>query len=279
MTSTKRYFFLLFAFFFLSIASTSFGARENRIVALAPSHTELLYAMGLGDQIVGVSEYSDYPEDTLTKPTIGDIELNIEKIIALRPTLIVDANSMRKGYAAIFKQLNLNYVDFKMQELTDLLQVATSLGELLSEQEKAASFTKAWAEKLESIATPTNAQPLTFYAEIWGEPMQAAGPTSFVSKIIEKAGIKNVIKSNVEYPVINKETVVSLNPDIIFLIYPTKKDSITRVKKRAAWAHIKAIKAGRLYALEQDLFVRPSPRNLDGVEIINNLLQNQRDNQ
>lgn len=268
----------LLRFFSLFMAALFFltpvlEGKENRIISLAPSQTELLYAMGLGHQIVGVSDYSNYPEDVLTKPTIGDIDLNIEKIIALRPTILVDANSMRKGYAALFKQLKLNYVDFKMSELKDTLAVARGLGELLKEQDKAAEFAKDWEKKLDNVSNPVITKPLTFYAEIWGEPMQAAGPSSFISKIIEKAGLENVIKTGVEYPVINKETVVGLNPDVIFLIYPIEKNTVSRVKNRAAWGHIKAIKADRLYTLEQDLFVRPSPRNLEGVELINNLLQ------
>ncbi len=269
MTSNKSIVFLLCLF--LLIIGSAHGM-PNRIISLAPSQTELLYAIGLGDQIVGVSNYSNYPEDALNKPMVGDIDLNIEQILALNPTIIVDANSLRKNYTNLFKQLNLKYVDFKMTNLEDTIKVASELGNLLNEQNKAESFIKSWKREYSSIEAPNIKKNLTFYAEIWGEPMQGAGSKSFISILLEKAKIKNILESPLEYPVVNRETIVAFNPDIIFIIYPTNPSLVSQIKNRAAWNHIKAVKNNNVYILEQDLFVRPGPRNLEGLKQINQII-------
>lgn len=262
---------VLCALFFL-IFNYEIWASNNRIITLAPSQTELIYAMGLGDQIVGVSDYSDYPQDALNKAKIGDIELKIELILSLAPTIIIDVNSLRKSYEPLFRQLKLNYVNYNISEMEDIASMAFNIGKLLNEEDKANEFASKWLAELQTLELKKIDVPLTFYAEIWGTPMQAAGNKSFISKIIERSGGINIYNTKIEYPVINKESVVSLNPNVVFLFYPIKEEEILNVKNRPAWKHISATRNNHIYALDQDLFVRPGPRNLEGLKMINEIL-------
>lgn len=270
-TDLKKKTILLYTLFFL-IFNYELCASNNRIITLAPSQTELVYAMGLGEQIVGVSDYSDYPKDALNKTKIGDIELKVELILSLSPTIIIDVNSMRKSYEPLFRRLNLNYVNYNISEMEDIASMALEIGKCLKEEEKANKFASKWLSEVQALNLKKPEVPFTFYAEIWGTPMQAAGNKSFISKIIERSGGKNIFNSKIEYPVINKESVVSLNPNVVFLFYPIKEEEVLNVKNRPAWKHISASKNNNIYALDQDLFVRPGPRNLDGLKMINKIL-------
>ncbi|GAB4276039.1 MAG: cobalamin-binding protein [Candidatus Rifleibacteriota bacterium] len=240
--------------------------RQNRIVSLVPSQTELLFKLGFGKDIVGVSDFCNYPEATEKITKVGGMELNIERIMSLQPTLILDLNSMHKRYEILFRQLGLNYVDITINKLSDIPLAAKSIASILSDEKNSESFVLEWNKSIAELNAGKPEHTPKVYLEIWDTPMQAAGPASFMGEMIEVAGGKNIITTMSDYPVVNSEHIIAANPDIILLSYPlTNTDSI---KRRPGWENIEAVKKNQIFHLDQDLFVRPGPRNIEGLTVL-----------
>ncbi len=251
----------------LCLASANAG--EHRVISLVPSQTELLYAMGFEAAIAGVSDFCNFPEAAADKPKIGGLELNVERIMSLRPTLLVDANSMHRKYEPLFQQLGLKYVDFATTRLDHLPQVAASLSQMLDAPENGIRFAANWNARLRQLDLQKPTRKILVYFEIWDTPAQAAGQSSFIGELITRAGGQNIFSGSGDFPVANAEMVIKENPDVILVAYPLP--NLEKIKNRPGWSHIKAIKSNRLHALNQDLFVRPGPRNLDAIEQLNRI--------
>ncbi len=258
---------LIFFMFLCPVKSDA----ANRIISLIPSSTEILFAIGFGDELVAVSKYCNYPEDKIKDlPRIGDQNLNVEKIVSLSPTILVDTNSIHKRYESIFKRLNLNYVNIDLKSQSDIPLVAYSLAEMLGDRNRAKAFVDQWNDEIKKLKAFNNSCSIGIYAEISNNPIQAVGTNNIIDSIIGLAGGKNVFEKQKDYPLVNFEMVLLSNPDIIILIYPNA--DIESVKNRAGWKSIKAVKNNHVFALDQDLFVRPGPRNLQAIKIINNII-------
>lgn len=247
---------------------------KNRIISLVPSNTELLFAMGFGDDVVGISDYCNYPAETKRIVSVGGLNLNLEKIASLRPSIVIDLNGMHARYHDILAKLGVNYVDFKIKKIADIPIVAIEISKLLGEPKKGLDFQNKWNKKIANLKIKKINKPLKVYFEIWDSPKQAAGTESYINDIIEAAGGENVIQSNVEYPTVNSETIAKLAPEVIFISYPSQDINI--VKNRPGWDLIPAVKNNRIYKLKQDFFVRPGPRNLEAIEQLNEYLSKAR---
>ncbi|MDD3146883.1 MAG: helical backbone metal receptor [Candidatus Riflebacteria bacterium] len=244
-------------------------AGANRIISLVPSQTELLFELGFGDQIVGVSDFCNFPPATGKIEKIGGLELSIEKLVALQPTLLVDANSMHKKYEPLFQQLGLNYANFSTTRLEHLPVVACELAKLLKDPGKGILFSEAWNSRLRKLDLKKPEKGLLVYFEIWDTPMQAAGQSSFIGELISRSGGINICKDQTDFPLVNSESVINANPDVIFVAYPLP--NLKNIKNRAGWASLKAVKNNLVFSLDQDLFVRPGPRNLEALELLNEI--------
>ncbi len=254
---------------FAMITSMPILAADHRIISLVPSQTELLFEMGFGSQVVGVSDFCNFPDAARQIDKIGGLELSIEKIVALRPTLLVDANSMHKKYQPLFYQLGLNYVNYVTTRLEHLPSVACELANLLQEPGKGKIFSEAWNSRLRKLDLKRPAKQVLVYFEIWDTPAQAAGQTSFIGELIARAGGTNISSDQNDFPLVSSEAVIKADPDVILVAYPLPK--LENIKNRAGWGSLKAVKSNSLFALDQDLFVRPGPRNLEGLEQLNKI--------
>lgn len=250
-------------------ADKASGSLELRIVSLAPSQTEMLFHLGLGDRIVGVSDYCNFPKDALFKQKVGGLELNIERIMSLKPDVLVDINHLHQKYQPMFEQLGMNYVNFNINEIEELPVMATQLCELLNVPQIAPEFHEEWQAGIASLSLSLLMPSPKVYMEIWDTPTQGAGGASFLGKLVEMAGGKNVLGRDQDFPVVNNEQIISSNPDIIILAYPSP--SIESVKNRPGWKSISAVKANNIFSVDQDLFVRPGPRNLEGLALLNKI--------
>jgi iron complex transport system substrate-binding protein len=256
---------LLFAPFRLSSAS------GFRIVSLVPSQTEILFELGLGPEIVGVSEYCNFPPEAASLPKVGGIEINLEKLVSLNPTTIVDLNGMHRRYELFFAQIGVKYLDVSIKKLREIPTGAQRMADYFGRGPLGAKFVESWNKRFEQETLPLPNSPKV-YVEIWDTPMQGAGPASFLGEIIEAAGGRNVLRHDVSpFPVVNGEQIVQANPDVIIVSYPL--DDLNRIRKRAGWSEISAIRRDRLFALEVDTLVRPGPRCLDAVKTLRTLFQ------
>lgn len=253
---------ILLTIIFLGNASAA--DQKVRIISLVPSQTEMLFYLGFGDNIVGTSDYCNFPEEARKKTRVGALELNIERIMSLRPTMLVDVNSMHKKYAPLFAQLGLNYINFTVSRMEHLPKMAEELAELISQPEKGKKFAAKWSKETASLSGKTTGTRPKVYFEIWDTPMQAAGKNSYIGDMIETAGGNNILSGTMDFPVVNSETILNANPDVIIIAYPlTKLDSINN---RPGWQNLRAVKNKQIHALDQDLFIRPGPRNLEALQ-------------
>jgi len=251
-------------------AFSSYAGEEIRIISLVPSQTELLFHLGFGELVAGVSDYCNYPEEARKLPKIGALELNVELIMSLRPTILVDVNSMHKKYAPLFSQLGLNYINFTVTRLEELPKMAEELAQIIGKPEKGQEFAADWKNKTEIFnRSPLKSKP-TVYFEIWDTPMQAAGNKSYIGDMIKVAGGENVLSKAIDFPIVNTETILKLNPDVIIIAYPlTEKASVAL---RPGWQSLRAIRNKQIHVLDQDLFIRPGPRNLDALQQLRKIL-------
>ncbi len=260
---------LIIAFIFFRNPLTLLA--ENRIISLIPSSTEILFAIGFGKEIIAVSNYCNYPENEINSlPRIGNQNLNIEKIISLKPTILVDTNHIHQKYEKIFKSFNLNYVNINIESLSDIPKNACFLAKILGDPQKADNFVTNWNNEIDKINLKSNSKSIKIYAEISDNPYQAVGGNNNINSIIQIAGGKNIFENQSGYPIVNSEMLLLSNPEIIILIYPDA--NVESIKNRTGWSNIKAVKNNNVFIVNQDIFVRPGPRNLQAIKILNNLI-------
>lgn len=240
------------------------GRPATRVVSLVPSQTEMLFALGFGGMVVGVTDLCNFPPEVKALPRIGGVELDLEKISALQPTLIVDLSGMHRRYELFFRQVGWNYRSYSLTKLGDIPKVAREMAADLEVPEAGERFASDWEKKLQLLPRRTG-QPTRIYVEIWDSPPQGAGPTSFLGDLITLVGGRNVlVEDEAEFPVIRPEAIVQSDPEVILLAYPLS--NLGKLSSRQGWSDITAIRNGNIFFINEDLFLRPGPRSLEAAE-------------
>lgn len=263
-------FFTTILFLLLSVSNLTAAEKPHRIVSLVPSQTEMIFAVNMGKALVGRTSYCNYPPQASEAKDIGSMDLAIETIVSLRPTIIVDLNSMNQKYENIFAKLNLRYVNFNISHIDQIPQLAIDLSRELDCEDAGQAFAADWQQRFEimSMATPQN--EVKVYLEIWSPPSQSVGQNSLIGQMITAAKGSNIIKAETDFPIVNGEAVIQARPEVIFIAYPIK--DLNSIKNRPGWQSLPAVANNNIYAVDQDLFVRPGPRNLQGIEELNRII-------
>ncbi len=244
----------------------------ERIISLAPSNTEILFTLGLEDRIVGVTDFCDYPEAAKSKEKIGGFsEPNIEKIISLQPDLIL-ATSMHQKPVEELEKLNVPSVVLDPKDFEDVFTSIEIIGKATGQDDKAAAIVgdlKARVKDVDDkvIKLTEDERPKVYY-EIWPSPITTAGPGTFVNDIIQRAGGENIAKdAKKAYPQYSQEMIVAKNPDIIiFSHHGSSNQSAEDILNRQGWESIEAIKNNKVFYVEENLVQRATPRLVDGLE-------------
>lgn len=247
----------------------------SRIISLAPSNTEFLFALGLDEKIVGVTDICNYPAEVAQKERVGGFaDPSVEKIIALKPDLVVAA-SLHEAVVKQLDQLNIPVIVLNAQNIAQILSNTELLG-------KATGATKA-AEQLinginddlklvdDKIQKLSEGEKPLVYFEVWHDPIMTAGPNTFINELISRAGGINIAAdAPVDYPVFTLEELLARKPEI--MIYTHKAETIEQVMNRAGWENIPALKNGHIYIVNEDLVMRPGPRIVEGLIAISQKL-------
>lgn len=254
--------------------SVTVSSAPQRLISLAPSITEDLYALGLGDRIVGVSDWSDFPEAAKKKPVIGDaFNLNIEKIVELKPDLIVGDLQVVSKYVERLTALGLPIFAINPTDLQGVTDTLILLGKVTGQEEQAATVVADIRKKINSVTAkvkglPENKRPKVFL-EYWNEPLTTAGPGSFPDEVVRLAGGRNVAgDAPSPWPTWSLELLLERDPEVVVLMNRNKDE----VLKRAAWKNVNALRAGRVYEVDPNIFSRTSPRLADAVVALAKLL-------
>lgn len=243
----------------------------KRIVSLAPSNTEILFALGLGDSIVGVTTYCDYPEEAKTKPKIGGTAtVNLELVVAAAPDLILGTNTHAKKIVPELESKGLTAVVLDPGKMDDVLAAMMLVGQLTGRTKEAEAVVgqmKAGIMELEGRVANARTSPRVFW-EVTRELVTPA-PSSFIGDMITRAGGSNIVKeTSVKWPRISQEVVIASDPEVIIIGDHTEQVTPEEIAGRPGWKVLSAVKTGRMVAVNPDLVNRAGPRVVDGFEMV-----------
>jgi len=251
----------------------------ERIVSLAPSNTEILFAVGAGAQVVGRDEFSDYPEEAKALPSIGGSfgEYNVEAIVALNPDLVLAAEINTPELVKQLEDLGLTvyYLSnpLTLEEMyTKLETVAELTGHDVSEL---VSSLQARVAAVDEKIAPLSARPNAFYEIDASDPSKpyTYGPGTFGDLLITRAGGTNIGSVSTDaYPQLSLEQIVVENPSIIILGDSMWGVTPESVLERAGWESIEAVKSEQIFPIDDNLISRPGPRLVDGLEALAKIL-------
>jgi len=247
-----------------------------RIVSLAPSVTEILFDLKVGDCLVGATEHCDFPPAAKTIPRVGGLgQPSVEKVLALAPDMVIATEFERKDVADALRRSGIPVIEMKIRNFAELFEAIRKVGEAVRQPERAARKVEAMQAELDAVAKrfagiPRDRRPRVFI-EIWSDPIMTAGAKSFLDEVVTRAGGVNVAHGvDREYPTVNPENVIEWNPDVILLGYMIDpKDAVSRLAGRIGWAQINAVRDGRVIAdIPPDDLLRPGPRLVEGVRML-----------
>ncbi len=253
----------------------------RRVVSLAPSNTEILFAVGAGRQVVGRDELSDYPKEVAGIQSVGGSMGNFstEAIVALKPDLVLAAEINPPELVKSLESLGLTV--YYLSNPTTLdgmyanLETVARLTGHVDETRALIQSLKARVAVVDAKLAGVSVRPSVFYeldATDASKPY-TAGPGTFIDQMIQRAGGKNVASSlKDQYPQISLEELVVLNPDIILLSDSAYGETPEKVAARAGWGTLAAVKNGRVYPFDFHLLSLPGPRLVDGYEQLAKLL-------
>lgn len=245
----------------------------KRIVSLAPGTTEMLFALGLGNRIVGVTSYCNFPSAATRLPKIGDVNTSIEKVVARRPDLVVaSASGNRKALERLDAIKSRKITTFAVDPNTfeelyrDLERLGRITGAAREAQELIASMRKRESAVRARVARLPRVRVLAI-AQV--EPLWVIGPGTFVHDVIERAGGVNVVGDTQKgYHVFSVEEALLRKPDAVLI----GKEGAARLRAHPAWRAVPAVRDNRLYALDPDILARPGPRLVEALEQLASLL-------
>ena len=250
--------------------------KPARIVSTAPNLTEILFALGLADKIVGVPLHSNYPPAATDKPKIGTFwEPNIEAVIDTKPQLVVTlAFTQQKNLAQHLSRMGYNTLMVDIDKVDDFFQALETIGAATATEAKAAKLAADLRQNLIRLSELT--KPLEKIKVLWviqREPLRVAGTDTFINEMIELAGGTNAIGRTVhKYPPIGAEQVYACAPDVIIEPSVLKEDLPTqRDTAMQYWQKFQAVPAvrnQRVYVIDGDIVSRLGPRLYEAVETI-----------
>jgi len=249
----------------------------KRIVSLAPSNTEILFAIGAGAQVVGRDDVSDYPPEVKSLPTVGGNmgNLNLEQITKLQPDLVITAEINSPEQVKSMENLKLTV--FYLNNPKDLNGLYTNLdivAKLTGHEQQAAQLDDSLRQRVTAVQTAlqnVTSRPKVYY-EIDGTDASkpwTAGPGTFIDQLLTMAGGTNVgVGLSGGYAQMSLEELLVQNPDIILLGDAAYGTTPALVAKRPGWDAIAAVKNGRILPMDDNLVSRPGPRLIDGLETL-----------
>jgi len=256
--------------------SVTIAAPPQRIVALAPSDTEILFALGLGPKVLAVDDFTDYPPEAKKLPKIGGLNgsYNFEQIVALKPDLVLAAGISPPEAVQKLADLKLTVVVLGTPQTTlDSVFADIALaGKITGQTEQAERVAAALRQELDAVeakvATATT-RPRVYWELDATDPTKpfSVGPGNFVGDLIAMAGGTNIFASaGSPFPQISAEQVVAADPEVIIMSDAAYGITVESLAQRPGWQAIAAVKDQRVSPIDDNLVSRPGPRIVDGLE-------------
>lgn len=263
-------------------------SKPQRIISLAPSLTEILFALGLEKKIVGVTSFCNYPAKAKKKEKVGSYSNpNLEKIISLRPDLVLATQGNPLSLIKRLEKLKITTFAVDPQGVGEVIKTIKKIARITSAVRKGRELTNKMEEKLKRIVSRTkgrsekwevrskkaedrrqNDRPEVFLM-LWDNPLISVGSKTLLHNLVTLAGGRNVAAgSPSDYPIYNIERLLKQNPDVLILIGMGKdwQYKLKQIKKNKILKELKAVKKNKIYLINPDLVNRPGPRIIKGLE-------------
>ena len=247
-----------------------------RVVSVSPSVTEMLFALGAEDLVVGVSDFCDFPVEAKEIESVGGFGTpNLEKLIALSPDVVIATGLKRSDMTEVLRRSGIRILWLKTGTFSEVFETLREIGREVGRLPRAEEVVSEMQRELDAIAerhgdAPASDRPRVF-VEVWGDPMTTAGGLSFVDELIDRAGGINVAHElDHAYPTINPEKVLDWDPEVIVLGYMTHQE-VTKesLAGRIGWSNISAVRSGRIVTdIPSDFLLRPGPRLVEGARLL-----------
>ncbi len=246
----------------------------ERIVSLTPSQTEILFAIGLGDKVVGDTAYCDYPPEAAGKPKVGDMNISTEKVVALKPDLVLAHSFLNRAEIEKLKSLGIEVLATDPKTLDETISDIQDIGRATGADEAAELVAKNMENAIAEIENqPHKSGSTSAIVVIQTVPLWVAGPQTFVDEMIARSHGKNIAydaKAG-EFSQFSSETALARNPDVIVV---TRAEDKSFFEKSSIWRKANAVKNDRVVVIDPDLIVRPGPRLVDGLKQMSEALNN-----
>jgi iron complex transport system substrate-binding protein len=249
-------------------------AEPQRIVTFAPSATEIVYALGLGDRLVGVSgPFDDYPQEATEVAEIGGagdfgVDPSVEQVVDLEPDLFLTIKGGDQWKERL-RELGVPVVTLDATDLDDLMNDIEVAGEITGAREEAAAVVEDLSARAAEVeAAVADVEPVTCFYETFYPPLFTVGPGTFIYDLLERAGCDPVTAgTDIQYPEWSVEDLVERDPQV-YLVSSESGASARAVARRAGFDAIAAVADGRVVPIESDLAERPGPRIVEGLLLI-----------
>ncbi len=251
---------------------TVLGVPE-RIISLSPSNTEISFALGLGDRIVGVTEYCNYPPEAQDKGIVGGFDSpSIEKVVELEPDLVL-ASTIHNEEVPRLEEMGIPVLVIESSRVEELFESMALVAEITGFEEAGEELINSMKERIDAVQEKVGdidpEDRVRVFYEVYSDPLMTAGKGAFINEILSLAGGKNIFGDVAEnYPQVSAEEVADRQPDIILFpdYHGTAGTVLEEMAGRPGWESVPAVENKNLHAISDDAFARPGPRIVEAIE-------------
>lgn len=286
------YLFIILAVILAACSTNSDKSTKNeqseksydRIISLIPSNTEILYELGLGDKVVGVSTVDDYPKEVKDKKQFDAMKLNKEALLKAKPDLILAHESQKSTDGKVLnglKDSGVKVVYVKdAQSIDEMYETFKQVGKVTGKEKEANALVKETKNNIKKVvnSVPKDAKSQKVFMEVSSEPeIYTAGKNTFFDDMLKQLKAKNSFSNLDGWQKVSKESIIKKNPDVmISTMGISKKDYQQIIDKRGGFESLNAVQKGRIEAVNGDQISRPGPRIDDGLKALRDAIYNEK---
>ena len=240
-----------------------FETAPAKIISTAPAITEIICYIGCIEKLCGVTTLCDYPEKVKSIEKIGDINLNYEKILQMKPDVIFVMKGLRNKESEILESFGIKSFSVELNSIDSILNSIETMSKIMRAPRGKSELCASYRALKNEIKKKQKSPVRSVYFEVWGDPPMSVGKTSFINEIIKNAyGINIFTDSEFENISISLEKVIEKNPEFIVLAYPCKTSEISL---RNGFGNLIAVKDSNILAVDYNMYVRPGPRVFEAI--------------
>jgi iron complex transport system substrate-binding protein len=253
--------------------SVMISKEPERIISLAPSNTEIVYALGLQDRLIGVTTYCNYPEEARKKPAVSEFSnVDIEKIVSLKPDLILADSIHKPTVIPALEKMNIPVLGMDPKDLDNIISDIEMIGKVTDDLKNSEILVSNLKNRIQTVtnkleSSKASEKPRVFFLT-WHDPLWTAGSGTLINDLITRAGGTNIASDLNGHSQIDLETVIERNPQIIFVMSSMgdQNMSLEYLQNEPRFQATDALKNKTVFPVETDIFGRTTPRTVDALE-------------